>query len=67
MCRSIKWRHLHHSVVNLTSSMTAVEGIGMNQIFQGQEDRFNGITVDSSKEPCDVGIFTKMLQGKLIH
>ncbi|KAJ9577187.1 hypothetical protein L9F63_006244, partial [Diploptera punctata] len=65
--KSIEWRILHQSVVNLTSSMTATEGIGINLVFQGREDRFNGITVDSSKEPCDVGTFTKRLHASLSY
>ncbi|XP_021920633.1 nudix hydrolase 8 isoform X4 [Zootermopsis nevadensis] len=47
--------------------MTAVEDIVLNQVFQGQEDRFHGITVDSSKEPCDVSVFPKKLEASLKH
>jgi hypothetical protein len=43
--------------------MTAVEDVTLNRVFQGQEDRFHGITVDSSKEPCDVSAFPKKLEG----
>ena len=64
--RFAQWKHLHQSAVNMTSSMTAVEGIGANLVFQGQEDRFNGITVDSNKEPCDVSTFIKKLQGETL-
>lgn len=46
--------------------MTAVEDIVLNQVFQGQEDRFHGITVDSSKEPCDVSVFPKKLEGTVL-
>ncbi|XP_069691273.1 uncharacterized protein [Periplaneta americana] len=49
------------------SSMTAAEGITFHQVFQGQEDRFRGITVDSSREPCDASMFTKRLEASLIH
>jgi hypothetical protein len=46
--------------------MTAVEDITMNQVFQGQVDRFHGIRVDSSKEPCDVSAFPKKLEGTVL-
>jgi hypothetical protein len=46
--------------------MTAIEGITLNQVFQGEEDRFRGITVDSSKEPCDVSSFPKKLEGTVL-
>jgi hypothetical protein len=43
--------------------MTTVEDITLNRMFQGQEDRFHGITVDSSKEPCEISAFPKKLEG----
>jgi hypothetical protein len=46
--------------------MTAVEDVTSNQVFQGQEDRFHGITVDSSKEPCDISVFSKKLEGTVL-
>ncbi|XP_023723732.1 nudix hydrolase 2 isoform X2 [Cryptotermes secundus] len=52
---------------NLIKTMTAVEGVTSNQVFQGQEDRFRGITVDSSREPCDVNAFPKKLEASLKH
>lgn len=46
--------------------MTAVEGVTSNQVFQGKEDRFRGITVDSSKESCDISAFPKKLEGTVL-
>jgi hypothetical protein len=36
-----------------------------NQItgFQGTIDRYNGVTIDSSKESCDAETFAKKLSG----
>ncbi|PSN46311.1 Nudix hydrolase 8 [Blattella germanica] len=39
----------------------------MATVFEGQEDRFRGITVDSKKEPCDAATFTKRLEASLEH
>jgi len=46
--------------------MTAVDGITLNQVFQGQEDRFHGITVDSCKESCDISVLPKKLEGTVL-
>ena len=46
--------------------MTAVGDSAWNEVFEGQEDRFHGITVDSSKEKCDISVFPKKLEGKVL-
>jgi hypothetical protein len=46
--------------------MTAVDDTAWNEVFQGQEDRFHGITVDSSKEKCDISVFSKKLEGNAL-
>lgn len=33
-------------------------------IFRGQGDRYDGITVDSKREPCDSAIFPDRLEGQ---
>lgn len=33
------------------------------QLFQGEKDRFQGVTIDSTKEPCDAEAFGEMLKG----
>lgn len=33
-------------------------------LFVGTEDRFQGITIDSTKEPCDISLFPEVLKGK---
>jgi hypothetical protein len=45
--------------------MTTVGDTAWNEVFQGQEDRFRGITVDSSKEKCDISVFPKKLEGSV--
>lgn len=47
-------------------SMTAVDDTALNGVFKGQEDRFHGITVDSSKEKCDISVFPKKLEGNIL-
>lgn len=37
--------------------------IAGGSIFKGKTDRFNGVTVDSETEPCDVGAFKNCLKG----
>lgn len=67
LCYSSTLRFISQGVATkLINSMTAVEGIVLNQVFQGREDRFHGITVDSAKEPCDVSVFPKKLEGTLL-
>jgi len=51
---------------NLIKSMTAVDDTAFNEMFHGQEDRFNGITVDSSKEKSDISDFPKKLEGNVL-
>jgi len=46
--------------------MTAVDDIALNKEFRGQEDRFHGITVHSSKEKCDISVFPKKLEGNFL-
>jgi hypothetical protein len=46
--------------------MTSVGDTALNEVFQGKEDRFHGITVDSSKESCDVSVFPNKLQGTIL-
>jgi len=46
--------------------MTAMGDTAWNEVFEGQEDRFHGITVDSSKEKCDISVFPKKLEGKVL-
>jgi len=46
--------------------VTAVDYIASNEVFHGQEDRFHGITVDSSKEKCDISVFPKKLEGNVL-
>lgn len=33
--------------------------------FEGVTDRYNGITVDSQKEPCEINMLLNQLNGKL--
>ncbi|XP_012258068.2 nudix hydrolase 7 isoform X1 [Athalia rosae] len=41
-------------------------GLGNDiSIFNGKKDRFNGVTVDSKSEPCDINTFTKCLKASL--
>lgn len=37
------------------------------QTFEGIGDRYNGVTIDSQKEPCDSNQFLSKLQGKKKH
>ena len=46
--------------------MTAVADTAWNEVFRGQEDRFHGITVDSSIEKCDISVFPKKLEGNVL-
>jgi hypothetical protein len=46
--------------------MAAVGDTAWNEVFQGEEDRFHGITVDSSKEKCDISAFPKKLEGSVL-
>jgi hypothetical protein len=46
--------------------MTAVDDTALNEEFHGHEDRFHGITVDSSKEKCDVNVFPKKLEDNVL-
>lgn len=33
------------------------------QLFRGEKDRFQGVTIDSTKEPCDAEAFGEILKG----
>lgn len=33
--------------------------------FEGETDRYNGVTVDSQKEPCEISRLLTQLNGKL--
>jgi hypothetical protein len=46
--------------------MMKVGDVAWNEVFQGQEDRFHGITVDSSKEKCDISVYPKKLEGSVL-
>ena len=46
--------------------MTAVDYIALNEVFHGQEDRFHGITVDSSKKKSDISVFPKKVEGTVL-
>lgn len=37
-----------------------------SQTFKGEQDRYNGITVDSQEEPCETSQFLNQLNGKCI-
>lgn len=37
-----------------------------DNIFRGVSDRFNGLTIDSSAEPCSSDNFLNKLNGTLI-
>lgn len=36
-------------------------------LFVGTEDRFQGILVDSTKEPCSIKSFPEILKGKYLQ
>lgn len=34
-------------------------------IFRGQGDRYDGVTIDSRNEPCDSAVFPNRLEGQI--
>lgn len=52
------------SVASYVTSVNMAGSIASEStIFQGKNDRFNGVTVDSVSEPCKNGTFSKCLVG----
>ena len=52
----------HRSVITLFATMAYQH----KKQFSGKEDRYNGITVDSTVEPCNASEFAEKLQGTFI-
>ncbi|XP_046424392.1 nucleoside diphosphate-linked moiety X motif 6 [Neodiprion fabricii] len=52
-------------VTDYVSRSNMARSTATSSIFKGSKDRFNGITVDSTLEPCDSGAFSKCLKASL--
>ena len=46
--------------------MTAMDDTALNEVFHGQVDGFHGVTFDSSKEKCDISVFSKKQEGNIL-